>query len=244
MPASQGRALDEGVGRVRTEIARACERAGRRPDDVVLVAVTKTVPPALIRRAMELGVDHFGENHAGDLAKKAALLEATWHFIGKIQRGTAARIAEFADLVHSGEAGRAFEKLARRAAEEGRELPCLAQVDFTGRRQGTPPDEVEAFLEQGARVEGVRIIGLMTIPPITESPEGARAFFRRLRELRDDLRNRWPQVVELSMGMSLDYTVAIEEGATMVRVGTALFGDRPNGRTVPERGQMPGLDAP
>jgi hypothetical protein len=112
-------------------------------------------------------------------------------------------------------------------------------VDFTGRRQGAPPEDVEAFLHSVEGLPGIEMVGLMTLPPLSEDPEGSRRWFAGLRELRDELRERWPGLAELSMGMSADYAVAVEEGATMVRVGTALFGARPRGRA-PDSGGSPG----
>ena len=112
-------------------------------------------------------------------------------------------------------------------------------MDFTGRRQGAPPEDLEAFLHSVQGLAGIGMVGLMTLPPLSEHPEGSRRWFAGLRELRDELRERWPSLVELSMGMSADYEVAVEEGATMVRVGTALFGARPRGRA-PDAGGSPG----
>ena len=135
--------------------------------------------------------------------------------------------ADLAAVVHSGAPGEAVELLAHRAAERDRIVDVLAQVDFTGRRQGAGPDDVDAFVARLHELAGIRPVGLMTLPPLTADAEGARVYFARLRELRDRLRGEWPRLTELSMGMSVDYGVAVEEGATMIRVGTALFGERP-----------------
>jgi pyridoxal phosphate enzyme (YggS family) len=221
--------LEEALRTVRANIEAACRRVGRDPREVVLVAVTKTVPAEAVHRARLLGVEHFGENYAAELARKAPLVPATWHFLGKLQRGTAPRVAAHARVVHSGEPGSGLERVARRAAALGRGLRVLAQVDFTGRRQGVSPEEVGGFLRASAGLPAVQWVGLMTLPPWTGDPERARPYFARLRELRDRLRRRWPGLGELSMGMSGDYEVAVEEGATMVRIGTALFGERPAG---------------
>jgi PLP dependent protein len=192
-----------------------------------MVAVTKTFGVPIVRMARSAGIEHLGENRAADLASKATAVPATWHYLGKVQTGTAGRVADHADVIHSAEPGRALERVGRRAAEAGRAIDCLAQVDFTsGRHQGVPPQEVEAFLERARELAGIRLIGLMTLPPQTPSAEEARPFFAKLRDLRGDLQDRWPEVRELSMGMSGDYEIAVEEGATMVRVGTALFGER------------------
>jgi pyridoxal phosphate enzyme (YggS family) len=222
-------ALSNAIDRVREGIASACERSGRAPATVTLVAVTKSVPVTAVRAAAALGLEDFGENYASELARKAQAVPARWHFIGKLQAGTAPRVADHANVIHSGEPGRAIERVAHRAAREGRRLRCLLQVDFTGRRQGVDPLEVDVAVERMAALEGMELAGLMTLPPFTEDTDTTRGFFRKLRELRDRLRADRPEVAELSMGMSSDYEVAVEEGATMVRVGTALFGVRPRG---------------
>jgi uncharacterized pyridoxal phosphate-containing UPF0001 family protein len=137
-------------------------------------------------------------------------------------------VADNADVVHSVAGGRAVERLARRAASRGRELPVLIQVDLAGRGTGVSTGDVERCAERAGGLEGVKPVGLMTIPPQSDLAEDARPYFAALRDLRDHLRKRFPGVVELSMGMSLDYEIAVEEGASMVRVGTALFGSRPS----------------
>ena len=193
-----------------------------------LVAATKTVEIGAIRWLREAGITDVGENYVQELrAKRGALDGLVWHFIGTLQSHTAHLVAEHADVVQTLVPGKAAERLARRAAARGASLPALIEVDFTAERTGLAPEDVEAFADEVARTEGVRLAGLMTLPPPTPSAEGARPSFARLRELRDRVALRHPQVVELSMGMSLDYEVAVEEGATMVRIGTALFGARP-----------------
>jgi PLP dependent protein len=188
----------------------------------------------VLRSALEAGIGDFGENYAKELRAKAGELGgagATWHFIGRLQHGTAPAVAELADVVHSAEPGGGLRRLARRAAEAGRRIPCLAQVDFTGRRQGVDPAALGGFLDHLEELDGVDPVGLMTLPPQTPDPEGARPYFERLRELRDALLPGHPGLLELSMGMSADYRIAVGEGATMVRVGTALFGRRPAERS-------------
>ncbi len=225
----QARVADA-VHTVRARIASAALRAGRVPDDVRLVAVTKMHPVAMVRAARSAGVEDFGENHAVDLAAKARAVPATWHFLGKLQSGTVRHVADHAHVVHSGEPGTALERLARRRASAGSSIRVLIEVDFTGRGQGVGPEDVLAF---GAEVDaspGLNLIGLMTVPPFAAEAESARPYFARLRELSERLRRDRPHAAELSMGMSLDYEVGVEEGATMVRVGTALFGPRPPNR--------------
>ncbi|MEW6060109.1 MAG: YggS family pyridoxal phosphate-dependent enzyme [Actinomycetota bacterium] len=216
------------LARVRRGIAAACVRSGRDPTGVRLVAATKTVPPEVVRFASEAGVLEFGENYVQELrAKRPAAPDAVWHFIGTLQSHTAHHVAELADVVQGLIPGKAALRLARRAAERGRQIPVLIEVDSTGERTGVSPEECEAFAGEVAEMEGVELAGLMTLPPMPESPEDSRPYFRRLRELLTRIGRIHPAAVELSMGMSIDYEVAVEEGATMVRIGTALFGERP-----------------
>jgi pyridoxal phosphate enzyme (YggS family) len=235
--AAQRRArIAEAVAGVRGVIALAAGRMGRDPADVTLVAVTKTHPIQDVLAAARAGVLDFGENHAVDLATKAAATAAPraegmtervrWHFHGRLQSGTVRHVADAADIVHSAEPGGAIERLARRRSAVGRAVDVLIQVDLTGERQGVRPDDVDRFADSLVLMPGLRLVGLMTIPPITADPERAREHFVRLRELSERLRTVHPEARELSMGMSFDYQVAVEEGATMVRVGTALFGQR------------------
>jgi PLP dependent protein len=195
------------------------------------------VPTVVVAEARAAGLEHFGENRARDLESKSSAVEATWHFLGKLQRGTARKVADHADVVHSAEPGGGLVSLARRAESAGRSIRCLAQVDFTGRRQGVAPADLERFVTETQELAGVRVVGLMTVPPPTEEQEGARPYFRRLRDLLEGLTGRWPDLRELSMGMSADFEIAVEEGATMVRIGTALFGDRPRAGAEPGSGE-------
>lgn len=214
------------ISAVRARIEAACRRAGRIAEEVTLIGATKSVPVEAIRDAHAAGLGDFAENYVKELVAKSAAVPARWHFIGRLQTGTVSRVAELADVVHSAEPGRGLSKLSGRAESAGRTVPCLAQVDFTGRRQGAGPEDMPAFLEGTCDLKGIRLVGLMTVPPFTKDPEGARPFFRRLRELREELVPVWPDLQELSMGMSADFEIAVEEGATMVRVGTAIFGPR------------------
>ena len=212
---------------VRGRIAAACERSGRDPATVRLVAIGKGVEADAIAWARAAGVDDLGENYVRELrAKRDRIADATWHFVGTLQRGSAHHVAELADVVQTVVPGSAFARLERRAFERDRSIPVLVEVDFTGDRVGVAPDDVVAACEEIANARGVRLTGLMTVPPVTRTAEESRPYFRRLRELLSEVARRHPEAVELSMGMSLDYEVALEEGATMVRLGTALFGPR------------------
>lgn len=224
-PLIQSAEPEKALAQVRQRIAEACRRAGRHPDDVRLIGVTKSVPPDEVRKAAAAGLRDFGENYVGDMeTKRVAAPEATWHFIGRLQRNKVRRALDVADIVQTLEPGRATELLAEVAAERGRVVPCMVEVDFTGSRVGVPVDQAETFLAELDDVPSLDVTGLMTVAPLDLPP---RPYFARLRELRDRLSGRFPGLRELSMGMSADYEEAVEEGATMVRVGSAIFGPRP-----------------
>ena len=191
------------------------------------MAVAKTVPVVPIGWVVGAGVEDVGENYAQELrAKSPAVPNARWHFIGTLQTNSAHHVAAHAAVVHSVTGERATERLANRAARSGRTLDALMEVDFTSERTGVDPADLPSLADRVARLEGLHLMGLMTLPPLSASPEDARSSFVRLRRLRDRVREKHPDVLALSMGMSLDYEVAVEEGATMVRIGTALFGPR------------------
>ncbi|MGH2740682.1 MAG: YggS family pyridoxal phosphate-dependent enzyme [Actinomycetota bacterium] len=217
--------IGEAIGAVRSRIAEACARVNRDPRDVRLIAATKLVASERVAAAAAAGLTDFGENYVQELEeKRGAAPDATWHFIGRLQRNKVARLLESADVVQTLEPGAATDLLERLAAEKPSPTFCLVEVDFTGRRVGVAPDSLRWFLEEIAHRPGLRVTGLMTLPPLGEDP---RPYFARLRELREDAAEVAPDVRELSMGMTSDYEVAIEEGATMIRVGTAIFGPRP-----------------
>lgn len=225
------RAVLDNLAAVRERLAAACDRSGRDPGAVRLVAAGKSVEASALRWVHEAGVHDLGENYVRELrSKRAEIPGATWHFIGTLQASGAHHVADLADVVQTVVPGRAAARLARRADGAGRHLPALVEVDFTGERTGVPPEEVVAACDEVAEMEGLSLRGLMTLPPLTPTAEGARPYFRRLRELLRKVRERHAEATDLSMGMSLDYEVAVEEGATMVRIGTALFGVRPSDR--------------
>lgn len=217
------------------ERIRAAERRAGRPGSVTLVAVTKLVPPERIAEAYRAGVRHFGENRVQEFDEKRRWLtlpSATWHLVGHLQSNKARRAADLFARVDSLDSFRLAEKLAEAAAGLGKRLPVLIQVRLGGEttKHGVEPGGVAELVEKCATLDALAIQGLMAIPPFLELPEELRPFFRRLRDLAEELeRRRIPGVEmrELSMGMSHDFEVAIEEGATQVRLGTALFGARP-----------------
>jgi len=229
--------IAQNVAAVRERIAAAARRAGRDPGSIALMAVTKTVEPRRIREAHAAGIRLFGENRVQEFGEKINLLRdlegSSFHLIGHLQTNKAARAAEIFSAVDSLDSLRLAEKLNQAGAKLKRRLDVLIEVNVGGEaaKSGVPPDsaELEALLSAAARLESLRFSGLMTVPPFTADPEQARPHFRRLRELRDAMATRVPpgvQLRELSMGMSHDFEVAIEEGATCVRVGTAIFGAR------------------
>jgi len=225
-----GAELGRNLHLVRSRIESAAERAGRDPGDVTLVAATKGQPAAVVELAAAAGVRDFGENYVNELAAKREAVGAEglrWHFIGALQSSTAHRVADLADVVHSVGSIHAAGRLASRAARDGRAVPALVQVDFTGARNGVAPGDVPDAVELLRGLAGIDLRGLMTLPPLDPDPEASRPFFRRLRDLRDAAAAGPDDLPELSMGMSGEYEVAVEEGATMVRIGTALFGPRP-----------------
>ncbi len=212
---------------LRAAIGDAAKRSGRDAGGVTVVAAAKTVPAPVVAWVVDAGVTAIGENYVRELReKRPELPQARWHYIGALQSNTARHVADLADVVETVAGGRAAQRLAGRANSAGRVLDVLIEVDFTGRRTGVAPNGLSAVAGEVAALEGLRLRGLMTVPPAGESAEEARPWFARLRELRDGLAADHPEVLDLSMGMSLDYRVAVEEGATMVRIGSALFGPR------------------
>ena len=218
---------------IRERISRAAERSGRGAGEVTLVAVAKTFPAESIRAAYDLGLRHFGENRVQEWeSKRSALseLDATWHLIGHLQSNKARRAANLFHRVDSVDSLGLAQKLDAAAAAEGKRLSVLLEVHLGGEetKSGVAEDELQTLAEGVAALRNLELLGVMTIPPYFEDPERARPYFRKLRGLRDGLRARIgkPPGV-LSMGMSHDFEIAIEEGATEVRIGTALFGERP-----------------
>jgi len=226
----------ETLARARDQVlermAAAAERVGRDPDDVTLVAVTKTVSPERVRAAIAAGLDHVGENRVQEAAdKRPEAPGATWHLIGPLQSNKARRAIETFDVIESVDSLELATRLSRLALELGRApLPVLLQVnvDVDPAKAGFAPDGLEASLAGLIDLAGLRIDGLMTIGRLVTEPEAARATFVALRTLAERLRATEPHLgPSLSMGMSDDFEVAVEEGATHVRVGRALFGARP-----------------
>jgi pyridoxal phosphate enzyme (YggS family) len=219
---------------IRERMARAAERAGRSPDDVRLVAVSKTYSVDDVRAAAAAGQRDFGENRVQEALDKidaARDLRVRWHLVGHLQSNKARRAAVPFACIHSIDRADLLDAVDRAAADAGTAPDILVQVDLAGEptKHGAAVDAVRGLVERAAACRAVRLVGLMVLPPWLDDPEGVRPYFRSLRELRDRLcADGVPAAVlrELSMGMSHDFEVAIEEGATLVRVGTAIFGRR------------------
>jgi pyridoxal phosphate enzyme (YggS family) len=227
--------LRERLEDVRRRIALSARRSGRSPEEITLIAVSKTHPTEVLRRAIEAGVTDLGENRVQEAEAKIleiGSMPPRWHLIGHLQSNKARRAVKLFELFHALDSGELALRLNRTCGEEGRaRLPVMIQVDLGGEetKTGVSESELTELIERVGACEHLRLEGLMTLPPYFEDAELVRPFFRRLRELRDRYRALGAfgdAQGELSMGMSHDFEVAVEEGATMVRVGTAIFGER------------------
>ena len=225
-------AIAANLERVRERMTRAAERAGRRAAEITLVAVSKTFPAEAIRAAYEAGLRHFGENRVQEFeAKEPALagLDAAWHLIGHLQSNKARRAAHLFDRVDSVDSPSLAQKLDSAAAAEGKRIPILIEVRAGDEpsKSGVAESDLHALAEAIAPLAHLELFGLMTIPPYFDDTARVRPFFAKLRGLRDALSRTTAQPLPvLSMGMSHDFEIAIEEGATEIRIGTALFGER------------------
>ncbi len=226
--------IAENLRSVRSRIEAAARKGGREPEAVTIVAVTKTVAPERIREAVASGITCLGENRVQEARDKIAAIGrvAQWDFIGHLQTNKAALAATLFDRVHSVDSERVAWALDRAARKQGRRLPVLVQVNLSGEESkfGIESGAALDLLHSIAGLANLAVEGLMTIPPYFDNPEKTRALYRGLRELRDEaaaLALAGVAMTHLSMGMSHDYPVAVEEGATLVRIGTAIFGQRP-----------------
>ena len=236
-PSFRSMSIAENIAGVRERIAVVARRAGRSPEEITLMAVSKTFPVKSIREAYQAGLRIFGENRVQEFAGKAEALrdlrEAEWHLIGHLQTNKAAKAAELFDAVDSVDSLRMAEKLNASARSAAKTISVLIEINVGGEqaKSGLPPvsEELEQILQGAPRWGNLKIRGLMTVPPYTEDPQGARPYFQELRKIRDSIAARkLPHISTeiLSMGMSHDFEVAIEEGSTVVRLGTAIFGER------------------
>jgi PLP dependent protein len=236
--------VDPGVGLaarfadVQVRIAAAAARSGRDVGEITLIAISKTHPAALVSRLIELGATDLGENRVQEAESKIAEVGRTmarWHLVGHLQANKARRALSLFDVIHSLDSVDLARRLDRLCEEVGREsLPVLLQVDLGHEetKSGVDEQELSTLVDAVHELKRLDLIGLMTLPPFFDDPKQVRPYFRRLRELRDELSSRGvfgDRTGELSMGMTHDFEVAIEEGATMVRIGTAIFGERDAG---------------
>ena len=237
-------ALRARLADVRARIARAAGRSGRDPASIRLIAVSKTFPAEYVRAAADARQIDFGENKVQEaLAKmdQTADLAVRWHLIGHLQSNKARKAVRF-DVVHSIDRAALVAQLDEAAQAAGRTVDLLVQVDLAGEatKYGATEDELAAVFDAGRLAKSCRLVGLMILPPAVDDPEGARPFFRALRDVRERLLARGVDAAmlqELSMGMSHDFEVAVEEGSTVLRVGTAIFGGRARPDPIPDRGQ-------
>ncbi len=224
--------IAENLARVRAEIAEACQRCGRAETEVTLIAVSKVHPVERLIEAYAGGQRVFGENRVQEMQAKAPAVHglegARFHLIGPLQSNKTAKAAELFDAIDTVAEVKTAQRLSTAALALGKRLPVLVEVKLSHEeaKHGVAPAELASLLTAITQMDGVEARGLMTVPPWDEDGETARPYFRQLRELRDGLSGQFPSLRELSMGMSNDFRVAIEEGSTAVRVGTAIFGVR------------------
>jgi pyridoxal phosphate enzyme (YggS family) len=229
---AQNTSIASNLAGIRERIAQSAARVGRAADDITLVAVSKTFPPEAIRAVYELGLRHFGENRVQEWeSKRAAVadLNATWHLIGYLQSNKARRAANLFNRVDSVDSVALAQKLDAAAASQAKRLKVLIEVHLGGEetKSGVREEDLSALAENIAQLPNLELLGLMAIPPYFDESEPVRPYFRRLRELRDRVGTQLGMPLDvLSIGMSHDFEIAIEEGATEIRVGTALFGER------------------
>lgn len=234
MAQSREPSIADRLAGIRERMAAAARSAGRDPSSVRLVAVSKTFPIDAIREAFHAGQRDFGENRVQEALQKisdSTDLTIRWHLLGHLQTNKARKAAPAFAVIQSVDSIELLERLDRSAREAGAAPELLIQVDLAGEatKFGAPPNEARLILEAARRCEAARVTGLMLLPPVPDTPEDARPWFRQLRELRDRWRSEGvpaAMLAELSMGMSGDFEVAVQEGATIVRVGTAIFGSR------------------
>lgn len=211
-------------------IRRACERAGRERDEICIVAVSKTFAVERIREAMDAGFRDFGENYVQELEEKRSKLghDPRWHFVGHLQTNKVKYIAGYVHLIHSVDNFRLAQEIQKRAEKANRTVDVLVEVHTTGEatKYGVLPDRTEELVRQIAGLDRVRVHGLMTMGPFSDDPNDSRPSFRRLSDLKRRIEDQGIPMSHLSMGMTHDFEVAIEEGATILRIGTAIFGER------------------
>lgn len=222
--------IEENVLRVMERIEKAAKTVGRNPEEINLVAVSKTVESARIKEAIEAGVSILGENYVQEAQKKIDEIGRTvsWHFVGHLQSNKAKYAIRLFDMIHSLDSISLAEELNRRVEKEGRTMNAMIEVNLSGEATKFGAEEARVFdiAQRVLNLSHLSLVGLMTMPPYFDSPEMSRPYFIQLRELKEKMIKEGIPLRELSMGMSNDFEIAIEEGATFVRVGTAIFGER------------------
>ncbi len=222
------------ISHINHRITAAAIACGRKPEAVKLVAVSKTVPVARIQAAIDAGLRTFGENYVQEAGDKIRQLEdqsVSWHFIGRLQTNKAKHAVPWFDMIHTVDSEKLAREIDKQAQKNGKIQDVLVQVNVGGEasKAGVSPEDAESLIQAISPLENLAVKGLMTIPPFFDSPETVRPYFRRLARLRDEIKTRRiPRISmqELSMGMTGDFEAAIAEGATMVRIGSAIFGER------------------
>lgn len=230
--------LKENLALVEQHIEEACRRAGRDRSEVKLIAVSKTMPPEKLAEVYDAGMRDFGENRPQEIREKFPQLpqDIRWHMIGQLQRNKIKYIIDKVCMIHSVDSLKLAEAIDAEAGKHGLVMPVLVEVNIAGEesKSGVRPEDAEALIRQISPLKNIHVEGLMTVAPYTENPEESRPFFRKLYKLYVDIRQKNLDNVSmcsLSMGMTGDYEIAIEEGATMVRVGTGIFGARTYSQT-------------
>lgn len=230
--------LFENIETIKKQISGSALRAGRKPEDITLIAVTKTVSAESVKQAIGLGLKIFGENRVQEAKEKILSFKEyfsqspdkkiEWHLVGHLQKNKAKPAVELFDMIHSVDSVELAEELDKQAKKISKKQKILVQVKLSAEetKHGILKENLLQLIQGIMQMENLNILGLMTIPPFFDEPEMARPFFRNLRELRDEMNSKGFNLKELSMGMSNDFQTAIEEGATMVRIGTGIFGQR------------------
>ncbi len=226
-------AIRENVEKIKEKIEKAVQKVGRKPEDVILLAASKTQPPEKIVEAYEAGIRYFGENRVQEGIKKIEALsnlkDIHWHLIGGLQTNKAKYAVKYFELIHSLDREALADELDKRAGKIEKVQDVLIEVNVGEEetKYGVKPENLEKLFEYSMQKENLRILGLMCIPPYFEDPEKSRPYFAMLRDMKEQLEKKFNvSLPHLSMGMSHDFEVAIEEGATIVRIGTAIFGER------------------
>jgi pyridoxal phosphate enzyme (YggS family) len=223
--------VQQNLQRIKQQIAAACEQSARRPEEVNIIAVTKYVGIDRMKEALVAGIEHLGENKAQDMITKYEAIGAgpTWHFIGHLQSNKVKDVIGRFDYIHSLDRPSLAKEIEKRAARQEQRVSCFVQVNVSGEdtKHGIAPEEAEDFIAFLSDLTHIRVVGLMTMAPFVDQPEETRSVFRALKELQLRLQKKaWSHASlrELSMGMSNDFPIAVEEGATFIRVGSALVG--------------------